>query len=92
LFEAQFQLHPFQHLIANAGLGDDKARAIAREFGAHNSAFCDNLVSVDTLICRKALAVPGGVAVYFRWPGSSRQRFSPCASWAEYRAAIKNEA
>jgi len=90
-FEAQFRLHPFQDLVANAELGDDKAHAIANRLGAQNSAFCDNLVSVDTLISCKPFTAPGGVTVYFRWRGPSRQRFSPCASWAEYRAAIKNE-
>ena len=91
LFEAQFQLHPFQHLLADAELGEDKARAISLALGAQNSTFCDNLVSVDTLICHKPFTASGGVTLYLRWPGASRQRFSPCASWAEYRTAIKSE-
>lgn len=87
-FEAQFRLHPFQDLIAGAMLGDEVADAIARQFGAQNSAFCDNLVSVDTLVCHKPFTAPGGMALYFRWPGPSRQRYSSCASWAEYQAVI----
>jgi len=87
LFEAKFRLHPFQDLIADARLGDDKADIIARHFGAQNSAFCDNGVSVDTLINHKPFTAPGGQALYFRWPGRTRQRYSACASWAEYQAA-----
>jgi hypothetical protein len=87
-FEARFRLLPFQDLVAEAALGDEWAQILARRFGAANAAFCDNLVSVDTLICRKPFAAPGGMALYFKWPGPSRQRYQPCASWDEYRAAI----
>jgi len=47
---------------------------------------CDNLLSVETLITREPLAIAGGIARYFRWTGPSRQRFSACDSWDEYRA------
>ncbi|MEO8023018.1 hypothetical protein [Polaromonas sp.] len=90
-FEAQFRLHPFQDLIAGAALGDDLADAIARQFGAQNAAFCDNLVSVDTLVCHKPFSAPGGMALYFRWSGPSRQPYSSCASWTEYQATIRDE-
>ncbi|HEX7111209.1 MAG TPA: hypothetical protein VF216_02105 [Mizugakiibacter sp.] len=72
--EAQFRLHahPGREL---AGMGaEEKARAIARHFGGRNAAFCDNRVSVDTLISHKPFDAPGGLAVYFRWPGASRER------------------
>jgi hypothetical protein len=85
--EAQFRLHPFQEVIADAE-PDEMAQAIARRFGAANAAYCDNLVCVDTLICHKPFDASGGLALYCRWPGRSRQRYSPCTSWAEYRAAI----
>lgn len=86
LFEARFQLHPLQHLLAADMLGDDVAEAISREFGAHNAAYCDNLVSVDTLISHKPFTAPGGMAVYYKWTGQGRLRFLPCDSWEEYRA------
>jgi hypothetical protein len=88
-FEAQFRMHPFQNLVAGATLGEEFAEILAERFGGHNSEFCDNLVSVDTLINHKPLSVPGGVALYFKWPNQSRQRYLPCASWEEYRAAVR---
>jgi len=87
LMEARFMLHPFQHLIADTVLGDEKAEVIQRHFGGPNAMFCDNGVSVDTLISHKSFTAPGGFALYFRWPGPSRQRFHACNSWDEYRAA-----
>jgi len=86
--QAQFRVHPFQDLIAGARLGDDVAQIIAKRFGGQNSPFCDNLVSVDTLITHKPFLAPGGLALYFRWPGPTRQRYAGCASWAEYQAAV----
>jgi hypothetical protein len=91
ILEVLFQLHPFQDLIAGAGLAEDKARVIAQKFGGRNAAFCDNLVSVDTLISHKPFTVPGGVVLYLKWPGRSRQRFSACASWEQYRAALRGK-
>jgi hypothetical protein len=86
LFEGRFQWHPFQDLIAGHLLAEDKAMAIAQRFGGENASGCDNLVSVDTLICRKPLVIAGGMALYFKWNGPSRQRYSPCVSWDEYRS------
>lgn len=65
-FEAQFRLHPFQDVIAGAALGEDIARALAARFGGANASFCDNLVSVDTLVAHKPFTAPGGIALYFR--------------------------
>jgi hypothetical protein len=87
-FEAQFRHHPFQALIADATVGDEIAAIIARHLGGGNAAFCDNVVSVDTLISHKPFVAPGGVALYYQWPGPSRQRYASCASWAEYHAAL----
>jgi hypothetical protein len=88
-FEAQFRMHPFQSLIAGATLGDEFAEIIARNFGGDNPEFCDNIVSVDTLVTHKPFTAPGGVALYFKWPNQSRQGHLPCASWEEYRAAVR---
>lgn len=87
-FEAQFRHLPFQSLIADATLGDEIAAIVAKHFGGENAAFCDNVVSVDTLISHKPFAAPGGVALYYKWPGPSRQRYAPCASWTEYHVAL----
>src|SRR5216683_142991 len=65
-------------------LGDDRARALAARLGGANAESCDNLLSVETLITREPLAIAGGIARY--WTGPSRQRFSACDSWDEYRA------
>ncbi|WP_148415681.1 hypothetical protein [Noviherbaspirillum massiliense] len=83
--EACFRMHPFQQVIADAAFGDQRAHALAKRFGAQNAGFCDNLVSVDTLICHKPLAAASGMALYFRWKGASRQRYASLDSWDEYR-------
>jgi hypothetical protein len=76
-FEAGFRLHPFQDVIADAALGEEKAERLARRFGGGNAAFCDNVVSVDTLISHTPFAADGGLTLHFRWRGESRQRVSP---------------
>lgn len=80
-FEARFRLHPFQDVIADAPLGDELADRIARQFGGANAAFCDNIVSVDTLISHPPFTAAGGETVYVRWPGESRQRYAASSSW-----------
>jgi hypothetical protein len=85
--DAQFRLLPFQGVIETATLGDERAQMIAQHFGGRNHTYCDNLVSVDTLISHKPFTAPGGLSLYFRWPGRSRQRYQSCSSWDEYRAA-----
>lgn len=73
-FEAGFRLHPFQDVIADAELSDDLAARLARRFGGANAAFCDNVVSVTTLISHTPLEATGGTTLYFRWGGASRLR------------------
>ena len=85
-FEAGFRLHPFQDLVADAALGDEMAKRIAREFGGANAAFCDNVVSVDTLISHGPFTAIGGETLYVRWRGESRQRYPASSSWDEHRA------
>jgi hypothetical protein len=64
--EARFHVLPYQHVIANDPLGDDKAHSLAKRFGGDNAIYCDNLVSVDTLISHKPFTAPGGIALYFK--------------------------
>ena len=85
-FDARFHLLPYQHVIADAQLAEEKAYALARHFGGGNAEFCDNLVSVDTLISHKPFTAPGGRAMYFKWSGPTRQPYEPSASWQEHRA------
>jgi hypothetical protein len=89
LLEAQFQLHPFEDVIADGIIGDDKTKALKQRFGGANVRYCDNLVSVQTLIGHEPFDAPGGAALYFKWHGPSRQRFAPAASWDEYRKALR---
>jgi len=69
--------------------GEELSSLFAKTCAGANAAYCDNLISVDTLISRKPFGVPGGAALYFKWTGNSRQRFEPCGSWDEYRAALR---
>jgi hypothetical protein len=79
-----FELHDLMHLLSDPLSGDDMAQAIAREIAGPNSAHCDNLVSVDTLICHKPFEVPEGLSLYYRWSGPSRQRRTPSNTYAQY--------
>jgi hypothetical protein len=56
-------------------LGEDVADKFAQRCAGANANYCDNLVSVDTLICRKPLDIPDGEPLYFKWTGPSRQRY-----------------
>jgi hypothetical protein len=88
-FDARFHLLPYQQVIANDQLAEEKAHSLARHFGGDNAEYCDNLVSVDTLISHKPLAAPGGTALYFEWRGPSRQPYQPAASWQEHRVKTR---
>jgi hypothetical protein len=87
--DARFRMLPYQDLIVAARLGDDKAAIIARRFGGKNEGLCDNLVSVDTLISHKPFDAPGGLALYFAWPGPSRARYASTDSWAEHLERLR---
>lgn len=82
--EPTFELHPLQHLLAGT-IAEDLAFAAARQIGGANAGYCDNLVCVDTLICHSPIAVADGTAVYYRWPGPSRQRHTPSDSYDAWR-------
>ena len=58
----------------------DGLLSAARRFGGDNARYCDNFVSVDTLVCHKGFDAAGGTARYFAWKGPSRQRYAPLAS------------
>lgn len=80
-----FELHPFNHLLQTGPLGDDFAKATAHEFGGRNAEYCDNIVSVDTLISHKPLDAHDGVALYYKWSGVSRQRRLASDTYEQYR-------
>jgi hypothetical protein len=72
----RFEIHALEHLLPDL-VGDDFAFAAAREIGGANKDYCDNIVSVDTLICHEPFSAPGGIALYYRWSGASRQLHVP---------------
>lgn len=70
----RFRLHPFGN-VQGPGLNSTKiARELAASLGGGNEEFCDNAVSVDTLVTHRPLDARGGVVSYFRWQGPSRGR------------------
>ena len=60
--------------------------ALGAMLGGPNAAARDNLICVQTLIEHRPLPTPGAHALYFRWPGPSRERFTASTSWAQYAA------
>jgi hypothetical protein len=60
--------------------GDDQARSLAVRLAGANAEWCDNGVSVLTLVQHDPLGVPGGITRYFRWTGPSRQRAAASAA------------
>jgi hypothetical protein len=71
---ARFGILPYPDLIAPGLHPERAADVIARYFGGANAGYCDNLVSVDTLIRHKPFDLPGGVVRYYGWTGPSRLR------------------
>ncbi len=71
-YETAFRLLPYGELFTADAFSDRKAEAIATRFGGANAQYCDNLVSVQTLICHTAFDAPGGIVRYYQWPGPSR--------------------
>jgi hypothetical protein len=49
------------------------AEKLSLALGGENSEFCDNLTSVDTLICHKPLLAVSGHDLYFIWPAGDRK-------------------
>ena len=67
--------------------GAERASAALGELlGGPNAAARSNLVSVQTLVEHQPLVVPEAQALYFRWSGPSRERFTASKSWAQYAA------
>ncbi|HEY0232663.1 MAG TPA: hypothetical protein VGC55_15550 [Dokdonella sp.] len=86
--QARFRLLPFNDMIVEGDAGEDIAARLAARFGGRNAAFCDNGVSVGTLIEHTPFDAEGGRVIYARWPGATRQRYAACADWDAWRAAI----
>jgi len=82
--EIQFTLLPFQNILEKYSYGDDRANAFAEAFGGKNMSYCDNLTSVETLICHKPFKANGGEALYFKWLKTSRIDIDSC-SWEDWR-------
>jgi hypothetical protein len=86
----RFRIHESLASRYDGDWGEEFAAFVAGECAGENASFCDNLVSVDTLVCRKAFVAPGGRALHFQWSGPSRQRYQPSASSAEYYASRRD--
>ena len=78
-FEIQFTLLPYQYILEKYSCGDDRANAFAEEFGGKNMRYCDNLTSVETLICHKPLQANCGEALYYKWPKKGRVDIDSCS-------------
>jgi hypothetical protein len=83
--EPTFRLHASLQDVLAPSSAATIARLAARLGGA-NAAHCDELLAVTTLIAHDPLPAAGGIALYFRWPGPSRQRWRACRTWEEQRA------
>jgi hypothetical protein len=68
----QFRIHPLGDLPGDRLRSMNIARGLAKRLGGENEPFCDNSVSVDTLVTHKPLAARGSLVSYFRWQGPSR--------------------
>jgi hypothetical protein len=60
------------HRLAAHVDADEFAHRLAVTLGGPNARWCDNLTSVDLLICHKALPVPRAEILYFEWPARDR--------------------
>ncbi len=87
-YELQFRWLPFADLLASEPYAEYRAYRFAELLGGTNAAHCDNLVSIDTLICHKPFAVAGASVRYFRWKGPSRERFESTDSFEACRAGL----
>jgi hypothetical protein len=86
--EVRFELLPLQALVdaCRRGYGtcdsdtcDNEALAmrLAAALAGANACWCDNVVSVDYLICRKPLPMLGGIDLHFEWPARNRPDEEP---------------
>jgi hypothetical protein len=72
--EPRLRLHPLGELPLRSSR---VAAALHARLGGENEAACDNLTSVDTLVCAKPLEARGGAVLALRWRGPSRARSGP---------------
>lgn len=81
----RFQIHDLGNLLGQEEMsGDEFAAIVSEKLGGMNAAYCDNSVSVDTLISHKPFLATGGQAIYYRWSGTSRQRHVPSDSYDQW--------
>jgi hypothetical protein len=76
--EVRFELLPLQAHVDASHRGSDfidnqaLAHSLAEALGSSSRSWCDNIVSVDYLICHKPLPMADGVSLYFAWPPRDR--------------------
>jgi hypothetical protein len=85
-FRLRLRVHSWLGLTLEEGdWGQKVADMLAQHCAGANAKYCDNILSVDTLICRKPLNISAGEALHFKWIGPSRQRFQPSATFESAR-------
>jgi hypothetical protein len=84
--EIRFEILPLQKHIADCHypgsqyLDKDRVAAtLARLVGGRNAQYCDNMTSVETLICHAPLTAADGLDLYFEWPARDRPEPPPRA-------------
>jgi hypothetical protein len=74
--EVRFELLPLQTHVEEWQRGSESCDALAKRLaaalGGGNACWCDNIVSVDHIICRKPLPMAGGIDLHFEWPARDR--------------------
>jgi hypothetical protein len=74
--EVRFELLPLQTHIEEwrrcSETCDALAKRLAAALGEGNACWCDNIISVNHLICRKPLPMAGGIDLHFEWPARDR--------------------
>jgi hypothetical protein len=83
-YEIIFRLLNYQPIIEGISSSDEKAMVLANAFGGENKKYCDNITSVDLLICHKTLRADGGQMLYYEYQGNDRF-VPPSSTWEEYR-------
>lgn len=81
LYTPRFQLLPLQPVIEGMDRHEERAEIVRHHLGGKNAEYCDNFVSMDTLISHKPFDAEGGEALYFKWKGATRQRYKATDDW-----------
>jgi hypothetical protein len=79
--DIRFEWLSLQHMAEKKN-DFDFAQSLERLLGGENVRYCDNITSLDTLICHKRFEAKEGQDLYFEWPAQDRSE-PPRRSWEE---------